>query len=399
MQYDKNRATEIENFFSKEYQIDTPKKLNRGVHSIPDEIIKQIETKGITSEQIENWAAPVFKYNTQITVHGFFNLESNGRLNGYKNLILNQNESLGIKYNAVDAEKKQRIYSALRMFGFHTCKDSQSWYAYKLSENLKDRETCLAKVAEYKELLSKIPADMYVGNSNIQVFKHQWFGTVHALATIHINAIREVNVWAIIETLTGKTKEQVLQAEQDKADKEAQEYEQLKADNAKRDAERAVKIKATEQLLRDAGYSEQRITADKTGNFYNVDYNGNLDIYHVYSIKGKQKNRYEYHSVKNLDEVPEFREYGRDIFHGRKLWAKIQQPTPDKPQPEVQTGSVKTIQYSEKCIAVYGDTRPIKDTLKSIGARFNPFLTIDGIKQAGWVLPSAQRDKLNFINK
>ena len=58
---------------------------------------------------------------------------------------------------------------------------------------------------------------------------------------------------------------------------------------------------------------------------------------------------------------------------------------------------VKVIQYSEKAVAIYGNTKPIKDTLKSIGARFNPFLTIEGTKQAGWILPSAQREKLSAI--
>ena len=30
--------------------------------------------------------------------------------------------------------------------------------------------------------------------------------------------------------------------------------------------------------------------------------------------------------------------------------------------------------YSEKAIKIYGDTKPLKDTLRSLGAKYNPYL-------------------------
>jgi len=53
---------------------------------------------------------------------------------------------------------------------------------------------------------------------------------------------------------------------------------------------------------------------------------------------------------------------------------------------EVKAGTVQIIEYSEKAIAVMGDTRPIKDTLKELGGRFNPRLSCG----AGWIFPKSR---------
>ena len=51
------------------------------------------------------------------------------------------------------------------------------------------------------------------------------------------------------------------------------------------------------------------------------------------------------------------------------------------------------VPYSEKAIAVFGDTKPIKDKLMALGGRFNASLTLDGAKKAGWIfLKKAEAD-------
>jgi hypothetical protein len=43
-------------------------------------------------------------------------------------------------------------------------------------------------------------------------------------------------------------------------------------------------------------------------------------------------------------------------------------------------------QYSEKCIAVFGDTQNCKDTLTQLGGKFNPMLKgLNDTKRPGWV--------------
>jgi hypothetical protein len=50
---------------------------------------------------------------------------------------------------------------------------------------------------------------------------------------------------------------------------------------------------------------------------------------------------------------------------------------------EAVTGDYVIVDYSEKALAVFGDTRAIKDQLKTLGGRFNPKLTHNEKKQAG----------------
>jgi hypothetical protein len=57
----------------------------------------------------------------------------------------------------------------------------------------------------------------------------------------------------------------------------------------------------------------------------------------------------------------------------------------------------KLVDYSEKAVAVFGNTKPIKDKLKELGGRFNPFLNNNGEKMAGWIFPKAKLAELQLI--
>jgi hypothetical protein len=66
---------------------------------------------------------------------------------------------------------------------------------------------------------------------------------------------------------------------------------------------------------------------------------------------------------------------------------------PEKPvfeKVETEPGKVNIIQYSEKAIAVIGDTKPIKDTLKSLGGSFNFRLTCG----PGWIFPASKLEAI-----
>lgn len=53
---------------------------------------------------------------------------------------------------------------------------------------------------------------------------------------------------------------------------------------------------------------------------------------------------------------------------------------------EVQPGEVNIIDYSEKAIAVIGDTKPIKEKLKELKGIFNPRLSCG----PGWIFPKTK---------
>jgi len=55
---------------------------------------------------------------------------------------------------------------------------------------------------------------------------------------------------------------------------------------------------------------------------------------------------------------------------------------------------VKIVDYSEKAIAVFGDTKPMKDKLKALGGCFNPFLNNNGEKMAGWIFSKTKSTEL-----
>lgn len=58
---------------------------------------------------------------------------------------------------------------------------------------------------------------------------------------------------------------------------------------------------------------------------------------------------------------------------------------------------MKLINYSDKAVAVIGDTFKIKNDLKELGGRFNKYLTIDGEKKAGWIFSIKKLPELNNL--
>ena len=52
--------------------------------------------------------------------------------------------------------------------------------------------------------------------------------------------------------------------------------------------------------------------------------------------------------------------------------------------------NIKLIDYSDKAIADIGDTRAIKETLKSLGGRYNPHLNCG----AGWIFSKKKEQEV-----
>ncbi|MGN0089582.1 MAG: hypothetical protein ACI36Z_01315 [Alloprevotella sp.] len=57
------------------------------------------------------------------------------------------------------------------------------------------------------------------------------------------------------------------------------------------------------------------------------------------------------------------------------------------------------MKYSERCMALFGDTKPIKDQLKKLGGRYNPHLHPFGQDTSvpGWVFPMKCEDDLRKL--
>lgn len=58
---------------------------------------------------------------------------------------------------------------------------------------------------------------------------------------------------------------------------------------------------------------------------------------------------------------------------------------------------LEIVDYSEKAIAVFGNTKEIKEQLKALGGKFNPALKYEDGKCAGWIFSKKQADKVRAL--
>lgn len=89
---------------------------------------------------------------------------------------------------------------------------------------------------------------------------------------------------------------------------------------------------------------------------------------------------------------------GGSIEDGYKITFDLPEKTEVK-AGAIISGDYRLIDYSEKAVALFGDTKPIKDTLKELGGRFNPCLSVEGAKVAGWIFPKTKRELLEKLIK
>lgn len=64
---------------------------------------------------------------------------------------------------------------------------------------------------------------------------------------------------------------------------------------------------------------------------------------------------------------------------------------------DVLTGNYTIVDYSEKAVAIFGDTKTIKEQLSALGGRFNMYLTLNGKKCAGWIFQKSKEDDLRKL--
>lgn len=64
---------------------------------------------------------------------------------------------------------------------------------------------------------------------------------------------------------------------------------------------------------------------------------------------------------------------------------------------ETITGDFIIVDYSEKAIAIFGDTKPVKDALSALGGCFNGRLNHNGEKRAGWIFQKSKEQQLREL--
>lgn len=81
----------------------------------------------------------------------------------------------------------------------------------------------------------------------------------------------------------------------------------------------------------------------------------------------------------------------------KKSSVKAEKVEEAKEVESVTVEGIEVVDYSEKAIAVFGDTKAIKDQLKELGGRFNPALNYNGEKRAGWIFSKKKADEVKEL--
>jgi hypothetical protein len=198
---------------------------------------------GVTLERLQSLNVPVFRYHTQITIHGQLpDFDTSIKQNGYKSVFRNGNGSIGVRYVAIDAEKKRTLTHAAQ----HTAKpatlaalmDSQG---LQLQHLFGDKAEAVAAAEELRGL-----APLFIGN--VACFTVSMFGIIRGYAVVAtISAIPADSLWPLISALYGITSAEELAQLITTA--EAKRKAESEAYAAKRQQERAeLEAKSTAAL-------------------------------------------------------------------------------------------------------------------------------------------------------
>lgn len=245
---------QLEKFFSIETEYDKKHRLNTCKKKVPQEYLTQIEN-GCSIEQLEEMMRKkfdVFKYGTQITIHGIFPELSTRCIGGYYvNLIQNKNKSVGVRYTAIDYEKKTRLFNALTPITNWSVTQNSSCYLIHKMERLpngceENREKILEIVHKYEAEAKKIDRSLFVGK--VSCYIAEYLFRYYIVLDLDICCFYEKNFRKLFENLSGMTweegqkKYEEYQSEKKRKDeefearwkKEAEERKAKEAENKKK---------------------------------------------------------------------------------------------------------------------------------------------------------------------
>lgn len=81
----------------------------------------------------------------------------------------------------------------------------------------------------------------------------------------------------------------------------------------------------------------------------------------------------------------------------KKNGVKAEKVEEDKEMKGMTVEGIEVVDYLEKAVAVFGDTKTVEDQLKELGGRFNRSLNYNGEKRSGWIFSKKQADKVKEL--
>ena len=152
-------------------------------------------------------------------------------------------------------------------------------------------------------------------------------------------------------------------------------------------------------------FSEMRKhAANFEGTAYLAEYNADYEHRENYSMGDGMylgRNKYSGWTIEKepICDLEKFIErYAHTAGDEANLCMKAPQRETEAQQPtataDLSALSLEIVEYSEKAIAVFGDTKPIKEVLKDLNGLFRANLTYKGERRAGWIYSKKQEQKV-----
>ena len=180
---------------------------NLSERNVPQNLLDAVE-RGCPVETLDELAKdfPICKYRTQITIHGLFPALSTDRIGRYVNIVRNKNGSVGVRWSAIDSDKKRRLYKRLAVYGgFRVYESSSEHYAYKMIPVT--RETAQKTIDELRAQAKAIDQSLFFGS--VSAFLGSVMGLVFACLEVRVNAFYGRNFASIVKSVTGLSDEQM----------------------------------------------------------------------------------------------------------------------------------------------------------------------------------------------
>lgn len=232
----------IQDLFEKVSVYDSKHIKNLSKKKVPQQLLEAVEN-GCSYETLLQLAKgyPVCKYQTQITVHGIFNDLGTRRVGVYVNLCKNKNQSLGIRWSAIDYNKKDELFSNIRTVdrAWHIVKNSQQFYLEQMVR-VKDQDEYNRTLAVFKQNAASIDTSLFTGSVSAYGMMDVW-GRVYVVLNVVVNCFPLQNMQKITENITGKDAafiSSALEIEKEKRMKHEKEYEERMQEYERQRAEK-----------------------------------------------------------------------------------------------------------------------------------------------------------------
>ena len=232
----------IQDLFEKVSVYDSKHIKNLSKKKVPQQLLESVEN-GCSYETLLQLAKgyPVCKYQTQITVHGIFNDLGTRRVGVYVNLCKNKNQSLGIRWSAIDYNKKDELFTKIRTVdrAWHIVKNSQQFYLEQMVR-VKDQDEYNRTLAVFKQKAANIDTGLFTGSVSAYGMMDVW-GCVYVVLNVVVNCFPLQNMQKITENITGKDAafiSSALAIEKEKRMKQEKEHEERMQEYERQRAEK-----------------------------------------------------------------------------------------------------------------------------------------------------------------